>query len=135
MKRFEEIPHTADWSFRAFGRDKPDLFVNAAHALFALQGARPRPGAAETVRKVEVSAIDIESLFVTWLSELLWLQETYTEVYTRFEIATLTETTLRANVYGLPRIEMDKVIKAVTYHNLKIESTPQSWQAIVVVDV
>ena len=38
MKRFEEIPHTADWSFRAFGKDIPELFENAAFAMFALQG-------------------------------------------------------------------------------------------------
>ncbi|MBI5302745.1 MAG: archease [Chloroflexi bacterium] len=135
MKRFEEIPHTADWSFRAFGRDPRELFANAAHALFALQGARAADDAPEIAREIKLSAIDLEALFVTWLSELLWFQESHRETYTRFEIEMLTPTELRARVFGSPRIAMDKVIKAVTYHNLKIEETREGWQAVVVVDV
>jgi len=135
MKRFEEIPHTADWSFRAFGRDERELFANAAHALFALQGARADDNAPEIARGIELRAIDREALFVAWLSELLWLQEAHAEVYARFEIGALTATEICANVFGAPRIAMDKVIKAVTYHNLRIEQTADGWQAVVVVDV
>jgi len=135
MKRFEEIPHTADWSFRAFGRDERELFANAAHALFVLQGARADDTASETRRVIELSALDREALLVAWLSELLWLPESERETYTRFEIVALTETAIRADVFGLPRLAMDKVIKAVTYHNLKIEQTMEGWQAVVVVDV
>jgi len=135
MKRFEEIPHTADWSFRAFGRDLRELFANAGHALFALEGARADDRTNETTRVIELNAIDRETLFVTWLSELLWMQEAYREVYTRFEIELLSETDLRATVFGKPRVAMDKIIKAATYHNLKIEQTQDGWQAVVVVDV
>ena len=135
MNRFEEIPHTADWSFRAFGRDVRELFANAGHAIFAMQGARADERANETARVIELNAIDREALFVTWLSELLWLQEAHREVYTRFEIEMLSETDLRATVFSKPRVAMDKLIKAATYHNLKIEQTQDGWQAVVVVDV
>ena len=135
LKRFEEIPHTADWSFRAFGADLPDLFANAACALFALQGARARDAAAATARALELEALDREALLVAWLSELLWLQETHHEAYPRIEIESLTATTLRARVFGVPLATLDKAIKAVTYHNLTIEQTASGWQAVVVVDV
>lgn len=135
MKRFEEIPHTADWSFRAFGRDLREVFANAAHALFALQGARAVDDANEIARVVEIDGLDYESLFVNWLNELLYLQEAHRETYHRFEIEILTATQLRANVFGKPRAAMDKVIKAATYHNLKIEQTREGWEAVVVVDV
>ncbi len=135
MKRFEEIPHTADWSFRAFGRDLREVFANAAHALFALQGARAVDDANEITRVVEIDGLDYESLFVNWLNELLYLQEAHRETYHRFEIEILTATQLRANVFGKPRVAMDKIIKAATYHNLKIEQTREGWEAIVVVDV
>jgi SHS2 domain-containing protein len=135
MKRFEEIPHTADWSFRAFGRDVRELFENAAHALFALQGARARPTANETLRDVHVTALDYEALLVNWLTELLWLQEAHREMYRRFDITTLTPTELRARVAGVPFLTLDKIIKAVTYHNLVIKQTAEGWQAVVVVDV
>jgi SHS2 domain-containing protein len=134
MKRFEEIPHTADWSFRAFGKDLRELFANAAFAIFAMEGAESR-SALETARTVEVTGVDHVSLLVNWLTELLWLQELHRETYQRYLIETLSPTHLRAQVIGTPWSKMDKVIKAVTYHNLKIEQTPTGWEAVVVVDV
>ena len=144
MKRFEEIPHTADWSFRAFGKDLRELFENAAFAIFALEGgtsrdlerdAQAREHAKETARVVAVRAMDYESLLVNWLTELLWLQESHHETYHRFNIETLSPTALRAQVFGTPMTGLDKIIKAVTYHNLKIAQTARGWEAVVVVDV
>jgi SHS2 domain-containing protein len=134
MKRFEEIPHTADWSFRAFGKDRRELFENAAFALFALEGAIANE-ATQAARAVQVTGIDYESLLVNWLSELLYMQESHREVYHRFHVESLTATALRAQVLGTPNTRIDKIIKAVTYHNLKIEQTPNGWEAVVVVDV
>ena len=135
MKRFEEIPHTADWSFRAFGKDLRELFENAAFALFTLEGAQAQVDASETARAVAVRGIDHESLLVNWLTELLYLQESRREVYQRFHIEELSPTALRAQIHGTPYSRIDKSIKAVTYHNLKIEQTPDGWQVVVVVDV
>lgn len=137
MKRFEEIPHTADWSFRAFGRDLLELFENAAFAMFSMQGLTDSNSrrAEEIEREVQVEGIDYESLLVNWLSELLYLQETNREIYHRFRVEKISPTTLAARVFGQPVRRIDKVIKAVTYHNLKIEQTPNGWEAVVVVDV
>lgn len=135
MQRFEEIPHTADWSFRAFGRDLRELFENAAFAIFALEGAPLNAQTNEIARPVEVSGIDYESLLVNWLTELLWLQESNRETYHHFEIETLTLTQLRAQVFGASISQLNKIIKAVTYHNLIIEQTTNGWEAVVVVDV
>jgi SHS2 domain-containing protein len=135
MKRFEEIPHTADWSFRAFGRDLCELFENAAFALFALEGAQPCDHADETARVVQVSGIDYEALLVNWLTELLYLQESHRETYHHFHVETISPIQLRAQVFGTPMSQLNKVIKAVTYHNLKIEQTPNGWEVVVVVDV
>ncbi len=133
MKRFEELEHTADWAFRAYGRDLPELYENAAYALFALEGVRD--DRATIAREVQVSGIDYESLLVNWLSELLYLQETRGETYTRFTIESLQPTALRAKVEGAPSGPLNKFVKAITYHNLKIEQKPEGWQATVVVDV
>jgi SHS2 domain-containing protein len=135
MKRYEEIPHTADWSFRAFGCDVRELFANAATALFAMEGAHAAKNASETARAVKVNGMDYESLLVNWLSELLYLQEAHREVYHRVHIETLSPTALRAQVFGMPLEGMDKVIKAVTYYNLKVQQTANGWEAVVVVDV
>ncbi len=135
MNRFEEIPHTADWSFRAFGADLRELFANAAHALFTLQGAVANDRASAVTRRVQIEGIDYESLLVNWLNELLFAQEQYREVYDAFRIEELSPTALSARIRGKPRAKMDKIIKAVTFHNLRVEQTREGWQAVVVVDV
>jgi len=133
--KFEELPHTADWSFRAFGKDLRELFEHAAYALFALEGAHAEDKANPIPRTVQVDGIDYESLLVNWLTELLYLQESRRETYQRFDIETLAPTALRAQVFGAPIARLDKIIKAVTYHNLSIEQTANGWEAVVVVDV
>ncbi|HZQ10324.1 MAG TPA: archease [Anaerolineae bacterium] len=133
MKRYEEIDHTADWAFRAFGRNLKDLYENAAYAIFELEGATDAP--ITVTRQVRVQGIDYEGLLVNWLNELLFLQETKNETYQQFKITNLTDTELEATIQGAAALPTKKFIKAVTYHDLKIERTPRGWQATVVVDV
>lgn len=137
-KRYEEIPHTADWSFRAYGRDLNELFENAAYAMFALEGAIPLDAETrmpEVTRAVEVSGVDYESVLVNWLNELLYLQDTHQETFFRFQVDDLSPESLRARVYGRSNANIDKLVKAATFHDLKIEQTPGGWQAVLVVDV
>jgi protein archease len=135
VKRFEELEHTADWSFRVCGRDLADMFVNAAFALFNLEGAISLESAGETKCEIRVEGIDYESLLVNWLNELLFLQEERREVYVGFTVTGLAPTQLTAEIIGKPRKKMDKIIKAATFHNLQIEQTKEGWQATLVVDV
>lgn len=131
--RYEEIEHTADWAFRAFGADLKDLFQNAAFALFALEGALDAQST--LTREIHVEGVDREALLVNWLSELLYNQETKRETYQSFEVTQLSDTELQATVHGAPSQPLTRFIKAVTYHDLKIEQTESGWQATVIVDV
>ena len=133
MKRFEELDHTADWAFRAYGRDLKELYENAAYALFTLEGAAE--GERTITREVQVAGIDREAVLVNWLSELLYLQETRGEVYGEFHVHTLTPTALGATIKGGKSGPLNKFVKAITYHDLKIEPISDGWQATVVVDV
>ncbi len=133
MRPFEEIEHTADWAFRAHGRDLAELFENAALAVFTLEGMREQP--ATVTREVSVKGIDYESLLVNWLSELLYLQEMRGETYSSFRVQQITPEALIARIEGGPSEPTNKYIKAITYHNLKVEQTGEGWAATVVVDV
>ncbi len=133
MPQYEELDHTADWAFRAFGSDLKELFQNAAYALFALEGALDAQST--LTREIHVEGIDREALLVNWLSELLFLQETKRETYQKFEITKLADTELTATVHGAQTQPITKFIKAVTYHDLKIVQTEKGWEATVVVDV
>lgn len=131
---FEEVEHTADWAFRARGRDLAELFRSAARALFIMQGALAQSG--ETVtREIEVTGGDLETLLVNWLNELLYLQEVHNEAYDRFEVVEITSERLRARVHGRLRHSAQRLIKAATFHDLAVKRTDDGWEATVVVDV
>jgi SHS2 domain-containing protein len=133
-KRFEEIEHTADLAIRVYGRDMRELFVNAAHGMFALM-AEPSLEEAACEREVLLEAIDYESLLVDWLNELIYLHEVEGETYSQFNIETLSPTKLEAHVIGGPTKIKTKAIKAATFHDLAIEETPNGLVATMVFDV
>jgi riboflavin kinase/FMN adenylyltransferase len=133
-RRYEEVEHTADACIRAFGQDLPELFANAAYGMFDLL-ADMEELHPTIEREVSLEAPDLESLLVDWLGELLYLREAHGEVYKEFEISTLSPTELRAVAKGgkgfVPRVD----IKAVTYHDLKIEKIEEGYVATIVFDV
>jgi len=132
--RFREVEHTADRAFTVRGRDLAELFALAARGLGVVQG---QPAATrETVsRQVEVSGVDRETLLVNWLNEILYLQDVHKESYSRFEVAAISDTSLSASLHGEPDASSRRIIKAVTFHGLKIDWLPDGWEATIVVDV
>jgi SHS2 domain-containing protein len=131
--RFREVEHTADRAFTVRGNDLAELFVQAARALRAIQG---QPDTQETVsREVELSGVDRETLLVNWLNEILYLQDVHKESYSRFQMAAISGTFLRASLHGEPNASIRRSIKAVTFHGLKIERLADGWEATIVVDV
>jgi SHS2 domain-containing protein len=136
MSPYREVDHTADWALHVWAPTRAALFTEAAQGMYALAGARPaeqmtRP----VVRGIELSADDYESLLVAWLQELLYDTESEGSLFSEFRILTLAPTHLRAEVTGFARGQLDKVIKAVTYHNLHIRHTPQGFEVTIVFDV
>ena len=134
MSPSREIEHTADWALEVWAPTLEALFVDAAVGMYALAGARPGAPAPER-RRIAVSAEDTESLLVAWLQELLYFTESEGLTFSFFQMEALTPTTLRAEARGALAGRMDKVIKAVTYHNLKIEQTPRGFEVTLVFDV
>ncbi len=134
MTQYEEIDHAADRAFRVRGRTEAELFINAAVALAAVQAATA-DDTLTTARELEVGGADRETMLVNWLNEILYLQEKYREIYSRFEVLAISEQALRARVHGAPLVTARTLIKAVTFHGLKVQPTGQGWEATVVVDV
>ena len=135
---FEIFPVTADKGLRAWGRDIAELFVNAARGLWSLM-VEPGSVRRERTIPIEVQAADRETLLVAWLNELVYLHEAEGFVMADCAIRTLTDTTLRAEVWGEPvdraRHPLVGHVKAVTYHLLQVKPTARGWEGQVVVDV
>lgn len=138
---FEEISHTADWSARVWARDLPALFAEAARAMNSLAGTllEKTPRLKQTF---ESEAPDAESLLVSFLSELVYYEEQENLAFDLFEVK-LEEPALSLSKGQRLKVEMegaqiasiDKAIKAVTYHNLKIEKTNVGFETTIVFDV
>ena len=70
-----------------------------------------------------------------WLNELLYLHETEGEIYADFDIRALLAIELRANVMGTKGDGTKVVIKAATFHDLKIERIDKGYVATIVFDI
>lgn len=130
---FEEIHHTADWSVRVWAGDLAGLLAESARAMNALAGVRVVEEERLT-RDLELDAPDAESLLVSFLSELIFQQEHEHLAFDQFQLD-VEGLKLKAIMHGAPIQKIDKAVKAVTYHNLKIENTARGLEAEIVLDV
>jgi SHS2 domain-containing protein len=132
---FEEIEHTADWALRVRGHDLRELLVNAARGMSRLLVSDLTVISTDVQRRFELDAFDAESLLVEWLSELAYWAEAEMLVFREFDLRQVTPTHLEAVVRGGRAPNLQKQIKAVTYHNLEIIATDNGLEATVVFDV
>ncbi|MHB8708019.1 MAG: archease [Desulfuromonadales bacterium] len=136
--RFRLLAHTADIGLEVTAPSVEELFVAAAKGLRGmLFGISP----AEEVLRLEVSleAGNGAELLVAWLNEILCLSEMTRLVPATFEIIELTDNQLTAVVTGEPfdpaRHTVERVAKAVTYHQLVMEERKSGWYARVYIDL
>lgn len=130
---FEEIPHTADWSVRIWAPDLQSLFTEATRAMNSLSGT-VIGNSTRVKRTFETEAPDPESLLVAFLSELLYYQEQEALAFDAFDLRVAAQW-LKVEMEGAQIASSEKAIKAVTYHNLKIEKTDQGFETTIVFDV
>jgi len=70
MQKYEFLEHTADVTFKAYGRDLNELFKNAAEALEDTMVLLDEVALGETLN-IEMGSDSYENLLYDWLSELL----------------------------------------------------------------
>jgi SHS2 domain-containing protein len=138
MKTCELIDHTADMGIRVWGSTKRGLFKNAAEGMFDLITDKKAVVAKKTIR-FNLKAPDIRELFVLWLRELLYQYSAKGMVFKKIAIKDLTGTRIAAAASGekidLKRHIFKNDLKAVTYHDLKVEKAKNGWEAEVIFDV
>lgn len=130
---FEEISHTADWSARVWAPDLPSLFVEAAQAMNSLSGSVIGTGPRVT-RTFASEGPDVEGLLVAFLSELVYYQEQENLAFDVFDLRVAAQW-LKVEMEGATLESVDKAIKAVTFHNLRIRRTNEGFETTIVFDV
>lgn len=138
---YQILEHTADKGVRAWGRTLEELFENASRGMYRLvmNPAGKRADVSIPI-SVEVSdPIDRSDLLVKWLRELVYLTDVQKVVFTDFTMHRVTDTVAEGEARGLVVEDNSMLdgapVKAVTYHGLRVEQTPDGWEAEFYVDV
>ncbi|MBD3160944.1 MAG: archease [Candidatus Eisenbacteria bacterium] len=140
---FEPVEHTADVGLRIWAPTREGLFERAAAGMASLL---VDPASVEPVeeREVAVGAADVEEALVSWLQEILYLYEVQRFVPARFRLERADAGGVHGWVVGErfdpSRHETRADIKAVTYHDLRIERSEtedgrERWRTTVIFDI
>ncbi len=135
---FEILEHPADVGFVAYGRTLEELFENAALAMLSL--ACELVSVEERItRFVQTTGSDNEALLYGWLAEVLAAADAEQLVFRRADVTAVGNGRACGTLFGEPydkkRHQAGTYIKAVTYHQLRVEQTGEGWRAQVYLDV
>ena len=135
---YETFEHTADIGLRARAADLNTLFAEAARAFFSVLVENYADVRAADEFSISVEADARDDLLYDWLAELLYLYDTQHVLLAEFDVS-VGEGHVKATVRGEPvdfdRHRLDMDVKAITYHELKVEREGDGWLAEVIVDL
>jgi len=127
---------TSDVMFEAYGKDKKEVFSNAAEALFGVicEIKKVEP---EKKIKVKVKGKDLKDLLYNWLQELIAQVDIKEMFFSKFDIKKISDKELEADVYGesISKEKSGTVVKAVTYYEFNLEKTKKGYKAVVSLDI
>lgn len=139
-KDFEFLEHTADLKFRSYGKTLDACFENAAKAMFSsildLSSV-----IVKIERRIEINSSSLETLLHDFLSEILFLFETEDLVFREFHVSIKKNreyqisAKLKGEKFNPKRQGIMTDIKAVTYHEMRIEKKDSEWVADVLCDI
>jgi len=142
MKPFEIIDHTSDAGIKAYGVTMTELFENAAKGMFAVIAKDGRDIQGSKIeKKVEIhkNTDNLEEMLVSWLSELLYVFNREKIYFNDFKVKSLNNDGIEAQANGvnldLYQSDLYTEIKAVTFHNLKIEESVDGFSCTIIFDV
>lgn len=159
MRSFEVLDISGDVGLRAYGESLKDAFINAAIGMYSLITDIETIKEEKTVN-ISIESDRIEGLLVSWLNELIFQFDAYGFIGKIIIINEFTPSLtlpsmshgprggglsegevckLKASLSGEDfdpeRHESKLLIKAATYHRLKIEKKDNTWGIEVIFDI
>ena len=141
MKTFEILDISGDAGIRAFGKNIEEVFKNSALGMYSLITDIEDIKEEKTV-SVSIKSHSLEGLLVSWLNQLVFQFDAYNFIGKEISIKAISyqpSAFLKAEIHGEEfdpeRHERKLLIKAVTYHKLKIEKLNDVWEIDVIFDI
>lgn len=135
---FELIDVSGDVGLRAFGDDIKTAFKNIAIGLYSLITDISKICEEKEIR-VNITADSIDNLIISWLNELIYQFDTYGFIGKSILINELDENKINAVIKGEEfnpeKHERKLLVKAATYHKLRIEKINNKWEIDVIFDI
>jgi SHS2 domain-containing protein len=134
----EVFEHTADLGLRVRAASLEQLFAEAAAALLAVLVANPAAVRGVQEKTFRVAGDQYDYLLFDWLSELLYTFETEHLVWAQCDVQLDPQglvAVCRVEPIDRQRHDLDHEVKAITYHELKVERTADGWLTEVIVDI
>jgi SHS2 domain-containing protein len=135
---YETFDHTADLGVRVTSPDLNTLFAEAALGMFASIVENIDQVQPATSISLSIEGKDREYLLFDWLRELLFRFDADHMIFSQFEVLVTSDgltATVRGELLDRSRHLLNHEVKAITYHELKIEQIPEGWQAEFIVDI
>lgn len=137
-QRYRIFDHTADLGIEIYGSDEKELFTNAAYALLDTMADMDRIEV-YAKRRFAVGGSDWEDLLVNFLREILSLFNGEELLLKEFSISYINSHYVTGEaggeVFNPEKHQIKMEIKAVTYHQVRVEQTPDGWKGRVIFDV
>ena len=139
MIPYEIIEHTADVGLKVNGTTLKELFENAASGMFYIVAHKKSSANEHKKIQIKKEVEDFEELLVDWLSELLYIFDSQKILFSNFKILELNNSGVIGEAFG-EKIDPSKntlqtEIKAVTFHDLKIEKNNAGFTCKIIFDV
>ena len=153
MEKFKVLDVSGDIGLEAYGKTVPEAFVNAATGMYSLI-TNPKAVREKKTLTITAESISLDGLLVSWLNELIFHFDTYGFIGKKIVVDEFTPSlagspggeggekgsySMRATISGegfdSGRHEGKLLIKAATYHRLKVEKKDARWQIDVIFDI
>jgi SHS2 domain-containing protein len=136
--KFELLDISGDAGVRAFGRSREEAFANAAVGMYSLM-TDPELLEEEKTLTVIAEGDSPEGLLVAWLNELIFRFDAQGLIGKTVSVRFLSDTEIDSKISGQDfdpeRHEKRLLVKAATYHRVRIEEKNGIWEIDVVFDI
>ncbi len=138
-KPFEFLSHTADIKFKAQGKTLEEAFINSAMAVKEVM----TKDKIKIIRRKGLGILsdDIEGLLYNFLEEIIFLIDAENLIISKVENLIIKKDkagySLKCDFLGddTKNYDFDEHIKAITFHDMKVEKKKIGYEIEVVLDV
>lgn len=130
------LPHPADVRLEIIASSKKELFEGALKGMASILSQEKGLNNYEVKKQIEVQSLDLNTLLVDFLSEVLAKSDIYHCVFRKIKILKMNDKSILAELEGKKVKRFDEEIKAVTYHGLQIQQNKKGeYEAIILFDI